>query len=130
MNNPNITDCIRFCSVCDKSIIYVDELCENCKPWCYCWQGKANSKDDYGIIAGFCYKCTPKCSHGFNPYMCDNETCKKSAFKSKIIGIILVYKVYLFVFLLLYTWKFLLPQPPIIVALILCFLWRNIIKDF
>jgi hypothetical protein len=28
--------------------------------------------------------------------------------------------------LLLYTWKFLLPQPPIIVILFLCFLWRNI----
>jgi len=119
-------NCIGYCNSCDKSIVYIGELCEDCKPWCYCWDGKANSKDDYGIIAGFCYKCTPKCEHGFNPYMCHNKICNKSAFKSKIMSIILIYRLYLFIFLLLFTWKFLLPQPPIIVVLILCFLWRKL----
>jgi hypothetical protein len=54
---------------------YPGDKCFACKPSCKCGINKAESKSSYGIIAGYCYLCTPKCEHGRNPNMCCIKTC-------------------------------------------------------
>lgn len=56
---------------CGKAIVSnPGDLCYDCKSPCWCGKRKTDGKDWYGIVAGYCWECTPKCVHGNNPKQC------------------------------------------------------------